>query len=78
MTPSAVDRPYAESRELVNAAGLSDMKHLRGHFDDARLVELSHIIALENMRGRFNLALGITAAGFSEGGVCAVPVHQTS
>jgi hypothetical protein len=31
------------------------------------------MIALENMRGRFNLALGIGAAGFSEGMVCAVP-----
>jgi hypothetical protein len=26
-----------------------------------------HVIALENMRGRFSLALGIGAAGFSEG-----------
>jgi hypothetical protein len=31
------------------------------------------VIALENFRGRFNLALGIGAAGFSEGMVCAVP-----
>ena len=31
------------------------------------------MIALENMRGRFNGALGIGAAGFSEGLVCAVP-----
>lgn len=46
---------------------------LRKHFDDAQLVELTHVIALENMRGRFNLALGIGAAGFSEGMVCAVP-----
>jgi 4-carboxymuconolactone decarboxylase len=46
---------------------------LREHFDDAHLVELTHVIALENMRGRFNLALGIGAAGFSEGMVCAVP-----
>ena len=46
---------------------------LREHFDDAQLVELTHVIALENMRGRFNLALGIGAAGFSEGMVCAVP-----
>jgi hypothetical protein len=36
-------------------------------------VELTHVIALENMRGRLNLALGIDAAGFSEGMVCAVP-----
>ncbi len=46
---------------------------LRKHFDDAQLVELTHVIALENLRGRFNLALGIGAAGFSEGMVCAVP-----
>jgi AhpD family alkylhydroperoxidase len=46
---------------------------LRQHFDEAQLVELTHVIALENMRGRFNLALGVGAAGFSEGLVCAVP-----
>jgi AhpD family alkylhydroperoxidase len=49
---------------------------LREHFDDAQIVELTHVIALENMRGRFNLALGIGAAGFSEGMVCAVPVGR--
>jgi alkylhydroperoxidase family enzyme len=47
--------------------------NLREHFDDAQLVELTHFIALENMRGRFNLALGVGATGFSEGKVCAVP-----
>jgi AhpD family alkylhydroperoxidase len=46
---------------------------LREHFDDAQLVELTSVIALENLRGRFNLALGIGAAGFSEGMVCALP-----
>ncbi len=46
---------------------------LQEHFDDAQLVELTHVIALENMRGRFNLAFGIGAAGFSEGMVCAPP-----
>ncbi len=46
---------------------------LREHLDDAQLVELTHLIAVENMRGRFNLALGVGAAGFSEGMVCAVP-----
>jgi alkylhydroperoxidase family enzyme len=47
--------------------------HLREHFDEAQLVELTYIIASENLRGRFNLALGVGAAGFSEGMVCAVP-----
>jgi AhpD family alkylhydroperoxidase len=46
---------------------------LRAHFDEAQLVELTNVIAVENMRGRFNLALDIGAAGFSEGMVCAVP-----
>lgn len=50
---------------------------LRQHFDNAQLVELTHHIALENLRGRFNLAFGVGAAGFSEGMVCAVPATVT-
>lgn len=46
---------------------------LRAQFDNAQLVGLTHIITLGNLRGRFNLALGIGAAGFSEGHVCALP-----
>ncbi len=46
---------------------------LREHFDPAQLVELTHAIVLENLYGRFNHALGIGSAGFSEGMVCAVP-----
>jgi alkylhydroperoxidase family enzyme len=46
---------------------------LRGHLGNAQLVALTHIITLSNLRGRFNLALGIGAAGFSEGRVCALP-----
>lgn len=57
--------PVSVSDELFSA--------LRTHLDDAQLVELTNVIAVENMRGRFNLALGIGAAGFSEGMVCAVP-----
>lgn len=44
---------------------------LREHLDDGQIVELTHHIALENMRGRFNLALGIGSADFSNGMVCA-------
>jgi AhpD family alkylhydroperoxidase len=46
---------------------------LREHFDEGQIVELTNLIALENMRGRFNHALGFGAAGFSQGMVCAVP-----
>ncbi len=51
---------------------------LRAHFDEKQLLELTHVIALENLRGRFNLAFGIGAAGFSEGMTCAVPVPVTA
>lgn len=50
---------------------------LREHLDDAQLVELTNVIAIENMRGRFNLALGIGSAGFSEGMVCVTPEALT-
>jgi AhpD family alkylhydroperoxidase len=46
---------------------------LRQQFSDAQIVELTHVIALENMRGRFNRALDIGSAGYSEGMVCVVP-----
>ena len=49
-------------------------EHLKQHFDDAQLIELTHIIASENMTGRFNKALGVGAAGFSQGMVCAAPI----
>ena len=46
---------------------------LREHFDERQLVELTHVIALENMRARFNGAFDMTPAGFSEGMVCVPP-----
>ena len=46
---------------------------LRQPVHDAQPVELTHVIALAHLRGRFNLALGISAAGFSDGVVCVVP-----
>jgi len=62
--------PVEVSDELFDA--------LRRQFDDKQLVELTHVIALENLRGRFNLALGVGSAGFSEGMVCAVPARVTA
>ena len=46
---------------------------LREHLDNPQLVELTSLIALEGMRSRFNWALGVGAAGFSEGMVGALP-----
>jgi alkylhydroperoxidase family enzyme len=44
---------------------------LRGRFDDAQLVELVNLIAVENLRSRFNGAFGLGSGGFAEGMVCA-------
>jgi AhpD family alkylhydroperoxidase len=46
---------------------------LRAHFDDAALVGLTHIVSLENLRARFNLALDIASSGAAGGQVCALP-----
>lgn len=46
---------------------------LREHFDERQMVELTNMIALENLRSRFNSAFDMTPAGFSEGMVCIVP-----
>jgi hypothetical protein len=39
---------------------------LRGHLNEAQLVELTAIIAVENLRSRINSALGLTAQGFTD------------
>ena len=46
---------------------------LREHFDEAQIVELTAAIAIENFRSRFNNALDVAPAGFSEGLYCPVP-----
>ena len=44
---------------------------LRRHLDDAALVELTMMIAVENQRSRFNSALGLTSQGFRDR--CEIP-----
>ncbi len=39
---------------------------LREHLDDAALVELTMMVAVENQRSRFNSALGLTGQGFKD------------
>ena len=39
---------------------------LREHFDDAQIVELAMMVALENLRSRFNTGVGLTSQGFKE------------
>ena len=51
---------------------------LQQHFTYPQIVELSATIAFENYRARFNRVFDIGSAGFSEGGVCALPEQKTS
>ncbi len=37
--------------------------HLKMHFDDAAIVELTALIAFQNMSSKFNSALGIESQG---------------
>ena len=78
---------YREKLVLDYAVGVSStpvdvsdelFAALKEQFTDAQIVELTHLIAMENMRGRFNHALDIGSAGFSEGMVCAVPASTTA
>lgn len=50
--------PPTVTDELVSA--------LREELSDAALVELTQMIAIENLRSRFNAALGLTSQGFKE------------
>jgi AhpD family alkylhydroperoxidase len=51
---------------------------LRERFDEAQLVELTDIVALENYRARFNWAFGLEGQGFSEGAYCVPPESRTA
>lgn len=44
---------------------------LREDLDDAQLVELTMLVAIENTRSRFNAALGLTSQGFRDR--CEIP-----
>ena len=50
--------PPAVTDELVAA--------LRSHLSQAQFVELTAIVAVENLRSRINAALGLTAQGFKD------------
>jgi AhpD family alkylhydroperoxidase len=46
---------------------------MKEQFSDEQIIELTTAVAIENFRARFNSALDITPAGFTEGRYCAVP-----
>jgi len=53
------------------AVGEDLFASLRERFDPGELVELVNLIAVENLRSRFNAAFACGSTGFNEGGVCA-------
>jgi len=70
-----LDYAVAMSRTPVEVpAGL--VEELRARLGEPQLVQLTHHIALENLRGRFNRALGVGSAGLSDGTVCALPAGR--
>lgn len=46
---------------------------LLSHMSPAQLTEVAATIAWENHRARLNRALGVRAAGFSDGAYCVLP-----
>jgi AhpD family alkylhydroperoxidase len=63
---------YAEAMTATPPAVTDEMvADLRRELDDAALVELTMMIAVENQRSRFNSALGLHSQGFQDR--CEIP-----
>jgi AhpD family alkylhydroperoxidase len=70
---------YAEAMTMTPVDVSEELfAKLREHLDDAALVDLTAGIAIENFRARFNYALDIPPAGFSEGMVCPLPEREAA
>ena len=66
---------YAEAATATPPAVTDEMvAGLRRHLDDAQLVELTMMVAVENVRSRFNSALGLTSQGFKDR--CEIPARS--
>ncbi len=65
---------YAEAVTLrSNAIDNELMKRLKKHFDDDAIVELTGLIAFQNLSSKFNSALGVPPQGF-----CQIPTSRGS
>ena len=68
---------YAEAATATPAAVTDEMvDRLRAQLDDAQLVELTMMVAVENVRSRFNSALGLTSQGFKDR--CEIPAQPSA
>jgi AhpD family alkylhydroperoxidase len=66
---------YAEAASATPPAVTDEMvAGLRRHLDDAALVELTMMVAVENQRSRFNSALGLSSQGFTDR--CEIPAGR--
>jgi alkylhydroperoxidase family enzyme len=76
---SALERLVLEYAEAMTDTppGVTDemVDRLRAHLSESELVELTAIVAVENLRSRMNSSLGLTAQGFKDR--CAVPAGRT-
>ena len=63
---------YAEAMTATPPSVTDEMtERLSRHLSQAQLVELTAIVAVENLRSRINAALGLTAQGFKDR--CEIP-----
>lgn len=69
------ERVALEYAEAVSGAGVTVSDELSGrlskHFNEDAIVELTALIAFQNLSSRFNSALDVPAQGF-----CELPVHS--
>ena len=67
---------YAEAVTATPPAVTDEMvAGLRRELDDAALVELTMMVAVENVRSRFNSSLGLTSQGFKDR--CEIPARAS-
>ncbi len=67
---------YAEAVTATPPTATDEMvAALRARLDDAQLVELTMMLGVENLRSRFNSALGVTSQGFRDR--CEIPAHAS-
>ena len=65
---------YAEAMTRSDQMVDDDMvQRLRSHFTDDAIVELTGLIAFQNMSSKFNSALGVPSQGFCKIAGSAVP-----
>jgi alkylhydroperoxidase family enzyme len=68
---------YAEAMTATPPEVTDELvERLSTHLSEAQLVELTAIVAVENLRSRINSALGLTAQGFKDR--CEIPARNDS